>query len=112
MARSNAQRGAYYKARTRKYLVARGWQIADLEVVRYVGGGIPVKRDQFGADLLAVSHKRLLFVQVKGGKTALKAITKARREFDLFKFPPFAERWIVCWLPRARQPHVVNAGVQ
>jgi len=110
MPRSNVARGAYYKGRTRKWLIEMGWQVADLEVIRYVGAGIPVKRDQFGADLLAVSAKRLLFVQVKSGKHALKTITAARRTFEAFQFPPFAERWIVAWLPRARQPHVVNAG--
>src|SRR6185436_8702979 len=71
MPRSNVARGAYYKGRTRKWLIEMGWQVADLEVIRYVGAGIPVKRDQFGADLLAVSAKRLLFVQVKSGKHAL-----------------------------------------
>ena len=74
---SNAAKGSYYKARTKKYLLACGWQVADLEVVKTiypegygVGKSFSVKRDQFGADLLAVNAERIVFAQVKGGAQA------------------------------------------
>lgn len=54
---SNASRGAAAKARTKKFLQARGYQVADMEKVFYIftpKGRIPTKRDQLGADLLAV----------------------------------------------------------
>lgn len=110
---SNVSRGAYFKGRTKKWLMARGWQVADLEVVRWIFKSpterMPVKRDQFGADLLAMSRKRLIFVQVKGGDQAIGAgqFLAARREFDRYTFPPFVRLWIVAWAPRARTPRIV-----
>ena len=107
---SNVQRGAYYKSRTRKWLEAHGWQVGDLEVVRYVGWPtrFPVKHDQFGADLLAVNRDTIVFVQVKSGKSATGNFLPARREFAKYVFPPNCEQYIVAWLPRARAPRIVK----
>lgn len=117
---SNAGRGAYFKGRTRKWLLAKHWQVADLEVIRYiyppthiatghVRGPIATKRDQFGADLLAMSKKRIVFIQVKGGKQAIGngQFPAAQRAFAAFVYPPTVERWIVAWAPRARVPRVL-----
>ena len=75
---SSAKIGAYYKTRSRKWLEARGWQVADMEVVRTVWTrrhsalkSFAIKRDQFGSDLLAMDSTQCMFVQVKGGKTAV-----------------------------------------
>lgn len=107
---SNVARGAYYKARTRRWLEKQGYQVGDLEVVRWVGGPakrFPVKRDQFGSDLLAVSGDRLVFCQCKGGKSATGNFPDAKRLFDSFTFPPGTAKWVVAWTPRAREPRVV-----
>jgi hypothetical protein len=110
---SNVSRGAYYKGRTKKWLLARGWQVADLEVVHFVypPGRKPfaVKRDQFGSDLLAVSRRRIVFVQVKGGLQAVgeRAFAEAAREFNTFAFPPFVRLWIAAWAPGARFPRII-----
>lgn len=104
----NARRGAYYKNRTRKWLEAAGWQVGDLERVAYVGPDrIPVKRDQFGSDLLAVSGRRLVFIQVKSGKITGN-FPEARRAFDSFRFPPFAGRLVIAWAHGASTPRIVN----
>jgi hypothetical protein len=109
---SHVSRGAYYKNRTRKWLAAGGWQVADMEVVRQVGPPdrrFAVKRDQFGADLLAMSGSKILFVQVKGGATAARGnFPEARRAFAAFRFPSFARRIVIAWLPGARQPRIVD----
>lgn len=111
---NNAARGAYFKSRTRKWLEAQGYQIFDMEVVRWVGvpGGrrVPIKRDQLGADLGAMNATEIVFVQCKGGKQAIGAGTfpAARREFERFVFPPGVQRWIVAWAPRARAPRVIK----
>lgn len=110
---SNVARGAYYKARTRKWLKALGYDVAELEVVRWVfaaGRRVPVKRDQFASDLLAMSHRRLIFVQVKSGAqcAGVRSFPDARAAFGEFRFPPFTERWIVAWEFRARRPRVLN----
>lgn len=112
---SNAQRGAYYKTRSRKWLQSHGYQVADLEVVKWLHppgrSPIPVKRDQFGSDLIAVSGSEIVFVQVKGGESARGGtFPAARREFAKFTFPPFSQQWVLAWAPRAREPRIVKCG--
>lgn len=110
---SNATKGAYYKAKTRKWLLAQGWQVADLEVVRWVyrpgGTPIPVKRDQLGADLLALSAYGVVLIQVKGGEQARGGgqFLPAQRIFAAVQAPPSVVKWIVAWAPRAREPRIV-----
>lgn len=111
---SNAQRGARAKGRTKAYLEARGYQVADLEIVRWIFAGgarrLPVKRDQFGSDLLAVSSKEVIFVQVKSGASAATGMfPEAQREFRKYRFPPNVRRLIVAWVPRAREPRLIWA---
>jgi len=114
--RSNVAIGAYYKARARKWLTEQGYQVADLEVVRWVGKPdtagtrIPIKRDQFGSDLLAVSATEIVFAQIKGGRTAKSGVSTARREFQKFTFPPSAKRWIIVWEFRAREPLIIDCS--
>jgi len=110
---SNNARGAYFKKRTRRWLMDRGYQVGALEIVHWIyrpgRPPIPVKRDQFGADLLAVNKVEILFVQVKGGKAAVGGtFPDARRKFAEFTFPPGARRIVIGWPPRARRPRVVE----
>ena len=109
---SNAKKGAYYKARAKKWLEARGYQVADLERVYWIRGQIPVKRDQFGADLLAVSPDRIAFVQVKGGEQARGEgqFPAARREFEAYRFPdsPIVRKLVLAFAPGCRSPRVVE----
>lgn len=111
---SNAQRGAYYKNRTRRWLIAQGYQVADLEIVKWIfrpgGKPIPVKRDQFASDLLAVSGAHVVFVQVKGGAQCMGngQFGAAQRAFAAFEWPMGVQRWIVAWAPRAREPRVIG----
>lgn len=124
MAASNAARGARYKSRTREWLEDQGFQVAKMETMYYVrrpaapegspsagfGDRFPVKRDQFGSDLLAVDATRIVFVQVKGGKgvTAGGSFPDARRKFMEHVFPPHALRWIVAWPFGGREPRVID----
>jgi hypothetical protein len=109
---SNASRGAAAKGRTKKYLIAHGYEVADLEVVRWIvtrGQRIPVKRDQLGSDLLAVNEAEIIFVQVKSGKAAVGGtFPQARRVFAETTIPPAAQQWIIAWPPRARVPRIVK----
>jgi hypothetical protein len=110
---SNASRGSYYKARSKRWLIARGWQVADMEIVRWIyrpgHPQMPVKRDQFASDLLAVSADAVVFIQVKGGESARGGtFPAARRAFAAFTFPAFVEQWVMAWAPRAREPRIVQ----
>lgn len=115
---SNAQKGAYYKSRTKKWLEARGWQVADLEVVRmvYAPGRAPfaVKRDQFASDLLALRGDTVAFIQVKGGAMCAGhgQFPKARAAFSAFTFPSTVKLFIVAWAPRSRAPRIISVDAQ
>jgi hypothetical protein len=111
---SNAQRGAYYKARTKQWLERLGYQVAAMEIVRWIPRDgekpIPVKRDQFASDLLAMNATEIIFVQVKSGRGATPGGTfpEAREKFEAFTFPLSVQRWIVAWPRGARTPRVVK----
>lgn len=116
MAVSNAQRGAYFKLKTKRWLIAQGYQVADLEIVKWIyrpgGKPIPVKRDQFASDLLAVCSTHLIFVQVKGGAQCVGKgkFGEAQRAFSAFRWPntDVCRRWVIAWAPRARAPRIIE----
>jgi hypothetical protein len=107
--RSASAVGQHYKARTKKWLEARGFHVAHLErlMVIHSKPGMFVKRDQLGADLLAVSDHAVVFVQVKGGVTWRANLAAARTEFERYPLPPCAVQAIVGWSKGARQPEVI-----
>jgi hypothetical protein len=110
---SNASRGAAAKAKTKRWLEARGYTVGDLEIVRWVWKfGKPafaIKKDQWASDLLAIGHNTVLFVQVKSGASASGGtFPAARREFATFTFPDCTRQIIVGWPPLARTPRVVE----
>jgi len=112
---SAAEKGAYYKRRTKQYLERQGYQVAYLEQVLWVWtpkGRVPVKRDQFASDLLAVDTRDVVFIQVRGGVSRRDQLAKARDGFGQFAFPIGTQQWIVMWKPRAREPEieVVSTG--
>lgn len=115
--RSSSAKGNYYKLRTKRWLEAQGYAVGFMERVMWVRPKvvgerpIPIKVDQFGADLLAMNVSELIFVQAKlagrrdpqaGGTARMSAL----REFAKYPFPPFVERWVVQWRPRAREPEI------
>ena len=100
---SAVAKGQYWKSRTKKFLEAAGYQVAFLERVLWIQGKfgrVPVKRDQFGADLLAVNGLEVIFVQVKGGIRCRDHVADARRAFAKYAFPAGTKQWIVLWAPR------------
>jgi hypothetical protein len=110
MAKSAAGTGSYYKLRSKRFLEAEGFTVALLERLQLippkVAGGrmIPIKRDQLGSDLLAVSADRIVFVQVKFGRNNVAA---GRKAFAAFPCPRPAEQWILVWTKGAREPDVI-----
>ena len=107
--RSAAAKGSYWKARTVKWLEARGYQVAYLERMFFVWtpkGQIATKRDQFASDLLAMNGDEIVFVQVKGGESRRDGLAAARRKFAAFAFPRGTKQWLVLWAPKARQPEI------
>jgi hypothetical protein len=106
---SNVAKGQYFKQRSKRWFEAQGYVVAFLERVLHVQGKhglIPVKRDQLGSDLVAVSEKKILLIQVKGGASCRSQLAAARAEFAKYPLAPYCENWIVMWLPQARAPEV------
>lgn len=104
--------GNYYKLRTKKWLEKKQYSVATMEQMYRVFNPtskaiIYVKRDQFGADLLAMSQEELIFVQVKFN-TARGKINEAIKEFAKYPFPDFVSRWIIVWEKGAREPEVIE----
>lgn len=114
--RSAVATGTYYRARAKKFLEADGYVVADLEkMFRIVNPATPdrvlwTKRDQLGSDLLACNRSEILFVQVRGGKSARSGVAAALKKFASYPCPPSARQIVMMWLPRARQPEIVEVA--
>lgn len=101
-------KGDYYKAKTKKWLENRGFGVAFLERMMWVsarGRLMPIKRDQFASDLLAVNREQVIFIQVKLGR---KNIAAARANFARYAFPDFTDKWIVVWEKGAGKPEILE----
>lgn len=109
---SNATRGAYFKARARKWLLAQGYQVAEMEIIRWIftpRGRLATKRDQWGSDLIAMNAAGVVFVQVKGGDAARGGtFPDARRKFAEVTWAPGTRQIVLGFPPRAREPRVVD----
>lgn len=107
---SNATRGAYYKARSKRHLERQGFTVFDMEIQRVVytpAGMLPTKRDQLGSDIAYLTKDIVVFVQVKGGSRLLSVlIREARRAFERYEFPQHSRQELHVWRPRARRPDV------
>lgn len=115
---SNADAGAKWKARSKRWLQRHNCEVIDLEVVRIIRKGaqtIPVKRDQLGADLGyftvdgPTTSGDLVLLQVKGGgRPRGTLIAEAAAAFDLHRFPAHTRRELHIWRPFARDPEVID----
>lgn len=110
---SNAAKGQRYKAKSKSWLEANGYTVAHLERMQIIprpGRPIFVKRDQLGADLLAVREDEGLFVQVKffGASDRRHALTMrdAEREFRKYPCPPGCKQVILVWRKNVRLPEL------
>ena len=114
MAVSNASRGARAKARTKKYLIDRGYQVVDMEKVYWIitpRGRMPVKKDQAGSDLLAFNATDLIFVQAKSGASATGGtFPEARRTFAAFTSKAGPRRRSIPFLDDARVAGLPRTG--
>ena len=80
------------------------------EITRYFfdkkkGRMIPIKKDLFYSDLIALRSDLLLFVQVKVNKSN---ISPAKALLGRLAVPKSCEKWIVVWIPRKREPEVIK----
>jgi len=109
-----ANKGQYYKIKTKAWLEKLGYQVAYLEQTRRLITRdkktndlktIFIKQDQLGSDLFAVSEEWAILVQVKLGK---KNVAEAAKEFEKYKTPSLVKKWIVVWQPKSREPEIIE----
>lgn len=106
--KSNKAKGDYYRRKTVKYLEDLGYQVATIEKLQRCfikGRPIFLKKDVFGADLLAMNSEKIIFVQVKFSSEGKFSVSTVKKEFDKYTFAPFVEKWLVMWEPR-KQPNI------
>lgn len=110
--KSAAQKGNYYKLKTKKWFELKGYECEYLEKLQRIftkGKVIWIKRDLFGADILAMKKPdEMIFCQVKLGKSH---VAEAYKEFAKHQFPDFVKLWIVVWEVRAKEPEIISVEV-
>lgn len=111
---SSVSKGNTYKAKTKKWLEALGYDVAHLERMHFIfgkSGRFPIKRDQFGCDLLAINESRVIFIQVKRNDPGKAA---AIRAFAAFRFPDQigVSIWLITWRLRAREPEIADVTAE
>ncbi len=83
------------KYRAKKWLEKQGFCVEYLEkqfAIKKNGGFVFVKKDIFGADLIAINKKQIVFANVVGRK---EEINNHMEKFCKYPFPPFVDLWII-----------------
>ena len=103
-------RGNYYKLRSKRWFIDKGYQCDYVEKLQriYVKGRIIyVKKDLFGADLLAFRREPEEFILANSVYNR-KNIASHIKVFKEYPFPGFIKLWILVWEFRAREPEIVE----
>ena len=119
MKKTKIAKGNYYRLRTKKWLESLGFLVENLErsqriqtVDKQTGKEhvLFIKRDIWGADLIARDRDHILFVQVKTNKAH---ISQGMKELNRGPWPTFVARWVVYWPPRRlmkQGPDITEVG--
>lgn len=103
-----ANKGNYYKVKTKRYLEKQGYHVEYLEKMQRIvtkgGKTVFIKRDLFGADLLAVNSEQVVFVNV----TTKSHVSEHVKRFKAVPFPRFVDVWVLLWEARQKEPEIVE----
>ncbi|HOK41584.1 MAG TPA: hypothetical protein PLD27_11160 [bacterium] len=106
--------GDKYKYKTKKYFEKKGYMVEYLERVQTLkirNRYIYIKKDIFGADLLAINKDELLFIQVKSGKdnTGIKK-SEAISELEKIIMPKckHIKKQLFIWRKFKREPEIIE----
>ena len=103
-----ANKGNYYKLRTRDFFLKQGYQVDLIEKYNRIfkdGKIIFTKRDVFGSDGISMKEDELIFWNAVFGKAN---IARAVKNYKQFIFPSFVKVWVVAWEERVREPEIVE----
>lgn len=103
------RKGSYYRLKTKKWLEKDGFKVENLEISQRIFTKdkkvIFIKKDLWGADLLASNGVQLIVIQNKANKGD---ISKGIKELKSAPWPAFVKRWVVFWEYRAREPEIIE----
>lgn len=101
--------GTYYKYRSKQFFLKNGFKAEYLERAhRFItpdGKVMFSKSDVFGADILAMDGKQMIFANSKVGR---KNIAQGIKEFMKHPYPPGVIRWVLVWEKGASEPEIVD----
>lgn len=107
---SKVSKGNYYKRKTKQWFIDKGYNCDYLEknqrfVDKKTKRLIFIKRDMFGADLIAFNSNDLIFANSKFGR---KNIAEGLKEFAKYSFPDFVKCWLVVWEKGDSEPEIIE----
>ena len=106
--------GSYYQHRTVTWLTRHGFAVAITQRMLSVWtprGLVHTKRDQLGADVIAMRDDTTWVIQIKGGATWRSGLAAARKLFARYPLGPGCSQVIMGWPPRAREPELITVAV-
>jgi hypothetical protein len=112
---STSSRGNYYKRKTRDWYEKQGYtvQLTEFMCATVIKGKCFYRKiDIFGSDGIAMNGKEIIFWNSKHMAQGQKInsdgqISKAKKEFQMYPFPPEVKLQVIMWEPR-KQPLVIN----
>jgi hypothetical protein len=105
---NKVRKGNYYRKKTIDYLRLDGYDVEILEKNQriYKGGKVYfIKKDLWGADLIAKNEEELIFIQCKTNRAHISAGIK---ELHKTKWPEFVKLWVVLWEPYDKEPEIIE----
>jgi hypothetical protein len=101
-------KGNYHKLKTKKFLIADGYQVDYLEklqrIVTRTGQVIHVKKDLLESDGYAVNATDFILWNV----TDKAHVSEHVKRYESLVLPPFIRCWIIIWEPRSREPTIIE----
>jgi len=101
-------KGNYYKLRTKKWFLDKGYYCDYLEKYQRIfskGRVIFIKKDLAGADGFAMNGDSIIFWQCKLNRSH---IAEGIKGFKQFPYPNTVDKWIIVWKPRAKEPEIIE----
>ena len=103
---NKVSKGNYYRKRTKDFYEKDGWRVDICEKNQRIftpKGIVFVKKDLWGADLIAAKGEEMMFIQCKTNRSH---INLGLKEFRKYPVPSSVKQIVVIWEPRAKEPEV------
>lgn len=111
---STTSKGNYYKKKTKEWYEKLGYevQLTEFSCATVIKGRCFYRKiDIFGADMICMNGKEIIFANSKHTSTGRVATEKSEglRDFRKHLFPKSVRLQLVIWQPRVREPIIVDA---